>query len=277
VLEPSAVTKREIERRRRSVLRFWLLAAALSAAFVPFVWVDPGLSGERLALTGLMGACAALLGLFGYLQFCKVNLLTLYEKGIAPPYKPGFSLKRQMDLRVPFTDFERVEVEDNDIDRKELAEQVYFRFVFHYKAGGRLQLTPTILGRDPTREQLTAFFGALKEGLGSSIPERVELRKVFPDGRRPAVAVSSRVLRLRVGAEMREYPWAAIAKLRVRPAKPGTGRSFDAFDLLIDGSWQKLDAGRIPELRKADLLTFIEEILRIARALKIEIVQEKGA
>ncbi len=277
VLEPSAATKKEIERRRKSLLRFWLLVAAASAAFIPYVWWDAGLVAERFVLTALMGAVAVILGIFGVSQYCKVNLLTLYEKGIAPPFKPGFTFHRAMDLRIPFTDFERVEVEDNDIDRKELAEQVYFRFVFHYAKGGRLQILPTILGRDPSREQLTSFFGSLKEALGTSIPDRVELRKVFPDGRRPVAAISSRALRVRVGAELREFRWSAIRKLRLRPAKPGTGKSFDTFDVMLDGGWQALDAARIPELKKADLLTFIEEILRVARALKVEILQEKGA
>lgn len=276
VLEPSGATKAEIQRRRASVLRFWLIVAALSAVFIPYVWSQAALDNERLPLTALMASCAAALAVYGYLQYCKVNLLTLYEKGIAPPFKPGFSFKRSMDLRVPFTEFSKVEVEDNDIDRKELAEQVYFRFVFHYQKGGRLQLLPSILGRDPSREQLVSFFGALKEALGGSIPDRVELRKVFPDGRRPAVAVSSRALRLRVGPEMREYPWAAIKKLRLRPAKLGAGHSFDTFDILIGTEWETLDAHRIPELKKADLLTFVEEIVRISRAMKVEILQEKA-
>jgi hypothetical protein len=277
VLEPSAATKREIERRRSSILRFWGFVAAASAAFIPYVWWQEALEPSRLPLTALMGATAAALALFGYLQYCKVNLLTLYEKGIAPPAKPGFSLDRRMDVRFPFTDFARVEVEDNDIDRKELAEHVYFRFVFHYPSGARLTLLPSILGRDPSREQLTSFFGALKEALGSSIPDRVELRKVFPDGRRPAVAVSSRALRVRVGGELREFRWDAVSKLRLRPARPGTGRSFEMFDVLVGGRWQELDAARIPEIKKADLLTFIEEVLRIARSMKVEILQEKGA
>ncbi len=274
VLEPSAATRNEIERRRTGILRFWVGAGAASAAFIPFLWTQSMPGADRLVLTAIMGACAAALAAFGYFQYCRVNLLTLYEKGIAPPVKPGWSMHRAMDFRVPFSDFERVEVEDNDIERKELAEQIYFRFVFHYANGSRLTLSPSILGRDPSREQLTSFYSALKEALGTSISERVELRKVFPDGRRPVVAVSSRSLRLRVGAELKEYPWAAVRKLRLRPAKPGSGRSFDTFDLLVGERWESLDAARIPALRKADLLTFVEEILRIARALKVEILQE---
>lgn len=274
VMEPSPATKAEIERSRRAQLRFWLIVAGLSALFVPYVWTQPMPSGDRLALTAVMASAAASVGLFGYVQYCRVNLLTLYENGIAPPMKPRLSLSASMDFHAPFTQFARVEVEDNDIDRKELAEQVYFRFVFHYKGGGRLVLGPTILGREPSKEQLVAFYGALKEALSKSIPDRVELRKVFPDGRRPVAAVSSRSLRLRVGAEFREFPWEKIRKLRIRPARLGTGASFDQFDVMLGEQWTLLDAKRIPELKKAELLTFIEEILRIARASKVEILQE---
>lgn len=274
VMEPSQATRKEIARRRASMLRFWLLVALLSVGFVPYVWTQPMPDGDRLLLSAVMGAFAAAVGLYGYVQYCRVNLLTLYEKGIAPPWKPGLKFDASMDFRVPFTDFSRVEIEDNDIDRKELAEQVYYRFIFHYKSGGRLVLGPAILGRDPSKEQLTSFYGALKEALGASVPDRVELRKVFPDGRRPVAAVSTRSLRLRVGAELREFPWEKVKKLRIRPAKLGSGQSFDQFDVMLGERWLALDARRIPELKKADLLTFIEEILRIARAMKIEILQE---
>jgi hypothetical protein len=274
VMEPSKATRDSIEARRRTQLRFWLLLALLSAAFVPYVFLQTMPGDDRVVLAAAMSSAALLCALFGYLQYCRVNLLTLYEKGIAPPMKPHLTFDRSMEFHVPFTEFTRVEVEDNDIDRKEMAEQIYYRFVFHYKDGARLVLTPAILGREPSKEQMTAFFGALKEALGGSIPDRVELRKVFPDGRRPVVAVSSRSLRLRVGAELREFSWAQVKKLKIRPAKLGSGGSFDQFDLLIGDRWLALDARRIPELKKADLLTFIEEILRVARSLKIEILQE---
>lgn len=274
VMEPSPATRKEIERRRSGMLRFWLLVAAVSGAFVPFLWTQSMPGGDRLTLAAAMGGLAVLIALFGWVQYCRVNLLTLYEKGIAPPIKPGFSLDRSMDFRAPFTSFSRIEVEDNDIDRKELAEQVFFRFVFTYKDGRRLVLTPSILGRNPAKEQLTAFFSSLKEALGTSVPERVELRKVFPDGRQPVAAVSSRSLRVRVGAEFKDFPWDRIRKLRIRPAKLGSGRSFEQFDVMIGEAWMRLDAKRIPELKKGELLTFIEEILRIARALKVEILQE---
>src|SRR6266699_718536 len=119
VMEPSPATKGEIERSRRAQLRFWLIVAALSAAFVPYAWTQPMPGGDRLLLSAAMGSAAALLALFGYLQFCRVDLLTLYENGIAPPMKPRWSLSPSMDFHAPFTDFSRVEVEDNDIDRKE--------------------------------------------------------------------------------------------------------------------------------------------------------------
>jgi hypothetical protein len=273
-MEPSPATKSEIERRRKSVLRFWVGLGAVSALFVPFVWAVPMADSDRLVLTVLMGAFAGVVVVRGYLQYCRVNLLTLYEKGIAPPVKPHLTWSPAMDFHVSFADFARVEVEDNDLDRKELAEQIYFRFVFHYKDGPVLAMGPSILGRSPSKEQMVAFYGALKEALGNSVPSTVELRKVFPDGRRPVAAVSSRSLRLRVGGDVREFPWERIRKLRIRPAKLGSGASFEKFDLLMEGDWLSLDAGRIPELKKSDLLTFIEEILRIARALKVEILQE---
>jgi hypothetical protein len=274
VMEPSAATKAEIQRRRASMLRFWALVSLISAAFVPYVWIQAMPLGDKLVLSVAMGGVAAALGLFGYTQYCRVNLMVLYEKGIAPPVKPHMSFDRAMDYRVAFADFARVEVEDNDIDRKELAEQVYFRFVFHYKDGRTLELGPSILGRDPTREQMLSFYGGLKEALGGSAPEVVELRKVFPDGKHPVAAISSRTLRLRVGGEVREFAWGKISKLRVRPAKLGSGRSFDTFDVMMGEDWTKLDATRIPALKKAEFLTFMEEILRIARASKVEIVQE---
>ena len=274
VMEPSPATRKEIERRRAGMLRFWLLVAALSAAFVPFLWTQSMPDGDRLVLSAAMAGFAAVLAFFGWVQYCRVNLLTLYEKGIAPPVKPGFSLDPSMDFHAPFTGFSRIEVEDNDIDRKELAEQIFFRFVFHYEDGHRLVLGPSILGRDPSKEQLTSFYSALKEALATSVPDRVELRKVFPDGRQPVAAVSSRSLRVRVGADLKEFPWERIKKLRIRPAKLGSGRSFEQFDVLLGERWMKLDAKRIPELKKGELLTFIEEILRVARALKVEILQE---
>ncbi len=274
VMEPSPATRKEIGRRRAGMLRFWLLVAAVSAAFVPVLWTQSMPDGDRLVLAAAMGGFAAVIAFFGWVQFCRVNLLTLYEQGIAPPVKPGFSLDPSMDFHAPFTSFSRIEVEDNDIDRKELAEQIFFRFVFHYEDGHRLVLMPSILGRDPAKEQLTAFFSALKEALGTSVPDRVELRKVFPDGRQPVAAVSSRSLAVRVGADLKDFPWQRIKKLRIRPAKLGSGRSFEQFDVMLGEVWLKLDAKRIPELKKGELLTFIEEILRIARALKVEILQE---
>ena len=273
-MEPSAATKAEIVRRRGTVLRFWGALAVLSALFIPYVWSTPMADGERVVLSAVMGIFSTIVAVRGYLQYCRVNLLTLFEKGIAPPVKPHLTFDRSMEFRVPFTAFSRIEVEENDIDRKELAEQIDYRFVFHYKDGRRLVLGPAILGRSPSKEQMIAFYGGLKEALGNSVPDRVELRKVFPTGKRPLAAVSSRAVALRVGAEFREFPWAAIRKLRVRPAKLGSGASFDAFDVLMDRGWVKLEAARIPEMRKADLLTFIEELLRIARALKVEILQE---
>jgi hypothetical protein len=274
VMEPSAATKAEIQRRRASMFRFWALVSLVSAAFVPYVWVQAMPQGDKIVLSSAMGGVAAVLALFGYTQYCRVNLMVLYEKGIAPPVKPRLSFDRAMDFHVAFAEFARVEVEDNDIDRKELAEQVYFRFIFHYKDGRTLELGPSILGRDPTREQMMSFYSGLKEALGGAAPDLVELRKTFPDGKRPVAAISSRSLRLRVGSELREFPWGKIRKLRVRPARLGSGRSFDAFDVMVGESWTKLDAARIPALKKAEFLTFMEEILRIARASKVEIVQE---
>lgn len=273
-MEPSAATKAEIKRRRGTVLRFWGALAVLSALFIPYVWFTPMADSERAILSAVMGSFSVIVAVRGYLQYCRVNLLTLFEKGIAPPVKPHLTFDSSMDFRVPFTAFSRIEVEENDIDRKELAEQIYFRFIFHYADGGRLVLGPTILGRDPSKEQMVAFFSALREALGNSVPSAVELRKVFPDGKRPTASVSSRSLALRVGSDMREFPWERIRKLKIRLAKPGSGASFERFDILLEGDWLSLDAPRIPELKKGELMTFVEEILRVARALKVEILQE---
>jgi hypothetical protein len=273
-MEPSPATTREIEERRRSLLRFWVTLGVVSALFIPVVWVGAAAAGEAVVVVLLMAAFSASLIVYGYLQFCRVNLLTIYERGLAPPFKPKLSWSRAMDFRVPFEGFTRIEVEDNDIDRKEMAEQIDFRFVFHYPDGRRLVLGPSILGRSPSKEQQNVFYAGLKEAIGKAVPDRVELRKVFPDGKRPVAAVSSQSIRLRVGAQLREFPWKGIEKLRIRPAKLGGGGSFEAFDVLTQSGWTNLEAGRIPALRKPDLLTFIEEILRIARARKVEILQE---
>jgi len=274
VLEPSAATKDEIRRRRQGLLRFWIILGAASAAFAPLLWLQDLTAQQRVPLAALFVAVGLFIAVRGYVQFCRVNLLTIYEKGIAPPFKPRATFDSSMDFHVPFSDFARIEVEDNDIERKELAEQVYFRFVFHYGDGHRLEMGPAILGRDPSKAQLAAFYDTLKEALGKSVPDKVELRKVFPDGRRPAVSVSARSLRLRVGQQVKEFPWERILKLRIKPARSGSSGNFDKFDVQLEGGWVHLDAALIPTIRRTDALTFLEEILRISRARKVEILQE---
>ena len=192
-------TVAEIRGRRTALLRFWLLIAATSAAFVPVAWLMDLPASDRTVLTALFGAGAVLVALRGYTQYCRVNMMALYEKGIAPPLKPHATLSPAMDFRVPYGDFSRVVVEHNDIERKELAPEMFFRFTFTYKDGVRLVLEPALLGRNPAKDQVKAFFDAVKEGLGSTIPDRVELRTVLPDGRRPVATVSSSRLGLRVG------------------------------------------------------------------------------
>jgi hypothetical protein len=273
-MEPSKGTADEIGRRRVGVLRFWLLLAAVSGVFVPLVWVLDYAPGDRLVLTALFGLGAVMLALRGYLQFCRVNLLTLFERGIAPPMKPHVTFRSAMDFQVPYTDFSRVEVEHNDLERKELAEHMFFRFTFHYADGARLVLEPSILGRHPGREQLKAFFDAVKESLGNTVPERVELRTVLPDGRRPVATVSSARLGLRVGPRLREFAWERIAKLRIRPARSGSPSNFETFDVLVDSDWVRLETSQIPHLNRRDAMTFLEEVIRVSRDRRVEILQE---
>lgn len=274
VMEPSPGTVAEIRARRVALLRLWVLIAAASAAFVPVVWVLEFPDGDRLVMATVFGAGASLIGLWGYLQYCRVNLMALYEGGIAPPIKPRPTLSSAMDFRVPYTEFDHVVAEQNDLERKELVEEMFFRFTFVYKDGGRLVLEPTILGRSPAKEQVKAFHDAVKEGLGKTIPDRVELRTVLPDGRRPVASVSSSRLGLRVGAQQREFPWERIGKLRIRPAKSGSPSNFETFDVMLDSEWVHLEASQIPRLNRRDAMAFLEEVMRVSRARRVEIVQE---
>lgn len=274
VMEPSPGTVAEIRGRRVALLRFWALLAAVSGAFVPLVWALEITPASRLALTAIFGGGAFLLALRGYLQYCRVNLMALYEKGIAPPVKPHATVSRAMDFKVPYTDFARVEVEQNDLERKELAEEMFFRFTFHYEDGARLVLEPSILGREPSKEQVKAFFDAVRESLGNSVPDRVELRTVLPDGRRPIASVSSARLGLRVGAQVREFAWDRIGKLRIRPARSGSASNFETFDIMVDSEWIRLEASQIPRLNRRDAMAFLEEVMRVSRARRVEVLQE---
>jgi hypothetical protein len=274
VMEPSPGTVAEIRARRTALLRFWVLVAAMSAAFVPAAWVWDLPAADRLLLTAIFGGAAALVALRGYLQYCRINLMALYENGIAPPLKPHPTLSRAMDLRVPYSDFSKVVVEHNDIERKELAEEIFFRFTLTYADGGRLVLEPSILGRGPAKDQLKAFFDAVKEGLGKTIPDRVEVKTVLPDGKRPVATVSSARLGLRVGPQVREFPWDRIAKLRIRPARSGAASNFEAFDVLVGSEWVHLETSQIPRLNRRDAMAFLEEVMRVSRARRVEIIQE---
>ncbi len=272
VMEPSPGTIAEIRARRTAVLRLWVILAAASAAFVPLSVLIG--AGDVLTLSAVFLGAAAILALNGFLQYCRVNLMALYEKGIAPPWKPRVSLSTAMDYRVAYTDFSFVVVEHNDIERKETAEDMFFRLSFTYKGGRRLVLEPSILGRAPEKGQVKAFYDAVKESLGTTIPDRVELRTVLPDGRRPVAVISSSRLALRVGAVMREFPWDRIGKLRIRPAKSGSPSNFDAFDIMVGSDWVRLEATQIPRLNRKDAMAFLEEVMRVSRARRVEVLQE---
>src|SRR5213593_4090611 len=54
VMEPSAATRKEIEGRRATVVRFWIVFGAVSAAFVPALWLGDLPNADRSALSAVM-------------------------------------------------------------------------------------------------------------------------------------------------------------------------------------------------------------------------------